>query len=167
MFGEEARSLARLVGTRQYQARLQASLAGLPGPVPRPGSDGEAAARPRLPYLLPVEGRLVAGVGEISDGGVHSRGLTFATRSQARILAPANGRIAFAGRFRSYGHVVIIDHGRGWSTVITDLASLGVARGQPVRRGALLGRAAADSPQVTVELRRQGRPVPVAQLIAG
>ena len=167
VFGEEARSLARLVGTRQYQARLEASLSSLPGPVPRPGSDGEAAARPRLPYRMPVEGRLLTGVGEISDGGVHSRGLTFAARPQARIVAPARGRIAFAAPFRSYGHVVIIAHGRGWSTVVTDLATLNVARGQLVERGALLGRAAANDPEVTVELRRQGRPVPLAQLITG
>ena len=169
VFGEEARALARLEGTRQYQARLEASLASLPGPIPRPGSEAEAAAnpRPRLPYLLPVEGQLLTGVGEISDGGVHSRGLTFATASRARIYAPANARVAFAGPFRSYGNVVILDHGRGWSTVLTNLGSLAVSRGQMVRRGDPVGRAAAESPQVTVELRRQGRPVPVAQLIAG
>ena len=167
VFGEEARALARLVGTRQYQARLEDSLSRLPGPVPRPGSDGEADGRPRLPYLVPVEGRLLTGVGEISDGGVHSRGLTFATRSRARILAPANGRVTYAAPFRSYGNVVIIDHGRGWSTVVTDLASLEVASGEQVRRGALIGRAGTNEPQVTVELRRQGRPVPLAQLIGG
>jgi septal ring factor EnvC (AmiA/AmiB activator) len=167
VLGEAARSLARQVGTSQFQARLEASLADLPGPVPRPGSDGEAASRPRLPYRIPVEGRLVTGVGEISDGGVHSRGLTFSTRPQSRVVAPARGRIAFAGPFRSYGHVVILDHGRGWSTVITNLATLGVARGQVVERGTLLGRTGPESADVTVELRRQGRPVPVAQLIGG
>jgi septal ring factor EnvC (AmiA/AmiB activator) len=104
-------------------------------------------------------------VGEISDGGVHSRGLTFATRAQARIVAPARARIVYAAPFRSYGHVVILDHGRGWSSVITNLATLNVVRGQLVERGALLGRAASGNPEVTVELRRQGRPVPVAQLI--
>jgi septal ring factor EnvC (AmiA/AmiB activator) len=51
--------------------------------------------------------------------------------------------------------------------VVTDLDSLGVARGQRVQRGALLGRAGTDSPRITVELRRQGRPVPVAQLMGG
>lgn len=167
VFGEEARGLARVAGTRRYQAALEASLARLPGPVPRPGGEAGASAGARLPYRLPVEGRLVTGVGEISDGGVHSRGLTFATAPRAPIVAPANGRIVFAAPFRSYGSVVIIDHGGGWSTVITHLDSVGVARGQAVRRGTLLGRAGARSPQVTVELRRQGRPVPVAQLVAG
>jgi len=166
-FGEEALALARLQDRRQFQARLAASLRALPGPVPRPGSAGEMSGGPELPYRLPVDGRLVTGVGEISDGGVHSRGLTFAVEPRARIVAPANGRVAYAGRFRSYGHVVVLDHGRGWTTVITDLATLGVAPGQRVRPGEPIGRAGADAPRVTVELRREGRPVPIAQLIAG
>ena len=167
VFGEEARALARTIGTREYQARLEQSLKQLPGPIPRPGTRPEPGGGPRLPYSLPVEGRLVTGVGEISDGGVHSRGLTFAPEPEARIIAPANARVAFAGPFLSYGNIAILDHGDGWSTLVTDLAALEVRRGQLVRRGALLGRAAARSPRVTVELRREGRPVPLAQLIAG
>ncbi|HEV2865476.1 MAG TPA: peptidoglycan DD-metalloendopeptidase family protein [Allosphingosinicella sp.] len=167
VFGEEARSLARTIGTRQYQAQLAARLGQLPGPIPRPGPPGGEPAQPQLPSTLPVEGRLVTGVGEISDAGVHSRGLTFEPAPDAAVVAPANGRIAYAGPFRSYGNVVIVDHGRGWSTVVTNLATLQVTRGQTVRRGALLGRAASQSPRVTVELRREGQPVPVAQLISG
>ncbi|WP_114953640.1 murein hydrolase activator EnvC family protein [Sphingosinicella terrae] len=166
-FGEEARALARLQDQRQFQARLAASLAELPGPLPRPGSESEPPPPPAIPYALPVEGRVVTGVGEISDGGVHSRGLTLAVAPGARVAAPAAGRVAYAAPFRSYGHVVILDHGRGWTTVVTDLATLGVTRGQRVRRGTPIGRAGSDSPRVTVELRREGRPVPVAQIIAG
>lgn len=167
VFGEEARALARTIGTRQFQARLAASLAELPGPLPRPGSAPGEGAGPQLPYILPVEGRLITGVGEISDGGVHSRGLTFEPDPRAPVVAPANARVAYAAPFRSYGNVVILDHGDGWSTVVTDLAELSVRGGQLVRRGTALGRAGARSPRVTVELRREGRPVPLAQLIAG
>jgi septal ring factor EnvC (AmiA/AmiB activator) len=163
-FGEEARTLAQTIGTRAYQAQLETGLSQLPGPLPRPGGPGGQAS-PRLPYGLPVTGRLVTGVGEISDGGVHSRGLTFATQSGSRAVAPANGRVLYAAPFRSYGNVVIIDHGRGWSTVVTNLGTLDVAAGQSVRRGATLGRT--GSAEVTVELRRAGRPVPIAQLIGG
>ncbi len=166
-FGEEARALSQLIGTRDYQTRLAASLSQLPGPLPRPARAGNAAVQPRLPYALPVSGRLVTGVGEISDGGVHSRGLTFETEPGTRVVAPADGRILHAAPFRSYGNVVIIDHGRGWTTVVTDLGPLQVAAGQSVRRGALIGRTAAANPRVTVELRRAGRPVPIAQIIAG
>ena len=164
--GEEARALSVTIGRRDYQTALAASLARLPGPIPRPGPV-EAGPAGAIPYSLPVEGRLITGVGEISDGGVHSRGLTFETEAGARVIAPAGGRIAYAAPFRRYGHVVIIDHGRGWSTVVTDLAALDVAPGRIVRRGAPLGRAGDDSPRITVELRRNGRPVPVAQLIGG
>ena len=163
---EEARELARRIGTREAQQRLEAQLAALPGPVPRPGP-ASRAPREALPYTLPVEGRLVSGVGEISDAGVHSRGLTFETEARAEVVAPADGRVVHASRFRSYGEVVIIDHGGGWTSVITDLASTGVSVGQRVRRGERIGRAGEREPRVSVELRRGGRPVAIAPLLAG
>jgi septal ring factor EnvC (AmiA/AmiB activator) len=169
VLGEEAQVLERDIGARGYQAALAASLARLPGPVPRPADPPGAAASvpPDLPYSVPVEGRLVTGVGEISGGGVHSRGLTFATAPEAPVVAPAAGRVVYAAPFRRYGNVVVIDHGRGWMSVLTDLGSLAVTAGQNVARGASLGRAESANPHVTVELRRDGRPVPVARLIGG
>ena len=166
VLGEEARALARRIGNRDQQARLAASLASLPPPLPRPGSGNAPPSTESLPYRLPVDGRLLTGVGEISDGGVHARGLTFATEAGARILAPARGRVLHAAPFRRYDYVVIIDHGGGWLTVITDLATARVSAGQIVARDDLLGFAGEDSPQVTVELRRNGRPVPLAQFVA-
>ena len=166
VLGEEARALARRIGNRDQQARLAASLAALPPPLPRPGSGNAPPSMESLPYRLPVDGRLLTGVGEISDGGVHARGLTFATEAGARILAPARGRVLHAAPFRRYDYVVIIDHGGGWLTVITDLATARVSAGQIVARDDLLGFAGEDSPQVTVELRRNGRPVPLAQFVA-
>ena len=164
--GEEARELARRAGTREAQERLGARLADLPGPVPRPNSGG-TPARGRAAYMLPVEGRLVTGVGELSDGGVHARGLTIAAAPDAEVVAPADGRIVHAGRFRSYGEVVIIDHGGGLQSVVTDLASLAVTVGQRVRRGDRIGRAGTEEPRVSIELRRAGRPVAIAPLLAG
>ena len=75
--------------------------------------------------------------------------------------------IPYAAPFRRYGNVVIIDHGGGWSSVITDLGNLRVRAGQNVRRGMPLGETGSGTPHVTVELRRDGRPVPVAQMIGG
>ncbi|HYJ81852.1 MAG TPA: peptidoglycan DD-metalloendopeptidase family protein [Allosphingosinicella sp.] len=160
-FGEEARDLAALAGTRAFQARLTRRLAELPGPAPRPGA---APARPRAPYyVLPVEGRLLTGTGEISDAGVHARGLTFATAAGAQAVAPRSGRIVFAARHRGYGEVVIIDHGGGWTTTVTDLAALAVGRGDRVRARQPIGRAGSN--QVTVELRKDGRPFPITLLL--
>lgn len=167
--GEEARELTAKMGTVQYQARLRASLVQLPAPTMRPGGRSTKAERPRRSprYLLPVEGRLVTGMGEISDAGVHARGLTFETRTAATVVAPAGGRVLYAGRFRGYGNIVVIDHGGGWTSTLTDLASLEVGAGVSVRRGQLLGRTGAGRPLVTVELRREGRPFPIAPLLTG
>jgi septal ring factor EnvC (AmiA/AmiB activator) len=169
VYGEQAQVLAGDIGTRDYQNRLSARLARLPGPLPRPDPGGATAVTDdeNLPYSLPVQGRIVTGVGEISDGGVHARGLTFETEAEAPVVAPAAGRVVYAAGFRGYGTVVIIDHGRGWMTVLTDLGGASVHIGQNVARGEAIGRAGPGTPRVTVELRRNGRPLPVAQMIAG
>ncbi|HTU12902.1 MAG TPA: peptidoglycan DD-metalloendopeptidase family protein [Allosphingosinicella sp.] len=166
VFGEEARVVAGRIDTRQSEESLTAALARLPGPVPRPGAPGDAPAD-AIPYSLAVEGRLVTGVGEISDGGVHSRGLTIEAAAEAPVIAPAAGRIVYAAPFRRYAHVVIIDHGNGWTSVITNLATLDVANGATVQRGQALGRTGPGSPRLTLELRRNGRPVPFAQFLGG
>jgi septal ring factor EnvC (AmiA/AmiB activator) len=164
--GEEARDLAARAGTRSFQDALRRRLAALPGPVPRPGAQSGTPPRAGPTYILPVAGRLVTGMGEISDAGVHARGITFAPTSGAEVIAPAPGRIAYAGPFRGYGEIVVIDHGSGWTSTITDLASLGVRVGDTVRARQALGRVAQRDPRVTVELRRNGRPFPIAPLIA-
>jgi septal ring factor EnvC (AmiA/AmiB activator) len=162
-FGERARDLAALEDSRQFQAQLRASLSELPGPAPRPVNPPQAGAR-RL-YLLPVEGRLVTGTGEISDAGVHARGLTFEAAAGQPVVAPDPGRVAYAGRFRSYGEIVVIDHGHGWLTAITNLGTLAVKAGDRVRRGDPLGRTGDAASRVSVELRHNGDPVAITGLI--
>jgi murein hydrolase activator len=160
-FGEEAREIAALAGTRAFQARLGRRLSELPGPAFRPGA---APARARPPYyVLPVNGRLLRGTGEISDAGVHARGLTFEPAAGARAVAPRAGRVAYAERYRGYGEVVIIDHGGGWTTTMTNLSGLAVKRGDRVRARQPLGRTGAG--EVTVELRKDGRPFPITLLL--
>ncbi|WP_298815000.1 peptidoglycan DD-metalloendopeptidase family protein [uncultured Sphingomonas sp.] len=159
--GERARDIVdRLRGVGDAQGTL-ASLLALPGPP-----IAAVAAEIASPYRLPVRGRLVTGFGELSDNGVRARGLTFAVAPAARVVAPAAGRIVFAQPFRGFGTVVIIDHGQGWVTLLTGLGRLSVAREQRVAAGALIGAAGAgEPPQVTVELRRRGRPIDLSMLI--
>ena len=168
-FGEEARDLAARMGTREYQSRMQRRLAGLPGPVLRPPLPGPVQLAPPAPnapdYRLPVAGRLVTGTGEISGAGVHARGLVFETARAAQVIAPAAGRIIHAGPFRGYGTVVIIDHGAGWTSVLTGLAETGLKIGDAVAPGAVIGQAAGARPEVSVELRQAGRPVAITTLL--
>jgi septal ring factor EnvC (AmiA/AmiB activator) len=57
----------------------------------------------------------------LPPNGVRARGLTFAACAGTGVVAPAAGRIAFAGPFRRRAGVVIIDHGGGWATLLTDV----------------------------------------------
>ena len=168
--GERARDLVDQMQTTTSAATTGAALAQLPGPLPRPAQPGEIVpgafswTTASAPWKLPVAGKLVTGFGEVSDAGVTSRGLTFAVAGEADVAAPAAGRVVYAGPFRGYGNVVIIDHKGGWTTLISGLGTLLVKLNQPVGQGALIGAAQpGDDRRVTVELRRKGRPVdPVA-----
>lgn len=162
---EEARDLTELMGTREYQARIRQDLASLPGPILRPGTKPDPQSGAPAAYILPAEGRVLTGTGEISDAGVHARGLTLATAPGAPIAAPRAGRVAYAGRFRSYGTIVIIEHGGGWTSVVTDLSEARVSVGQNVRMGEVIGRARSSDPRISIELRRNGRPFPIAALL--
>ena len=171
--GEQARDIGELMGRIDSAASIRSRLEMLPGPVLRPTQPGalralpvETAAAPAASpaYRLPVVGTVVTGLGEVSETGIKARGLTMATRPSAQVVAPANGRIAFAGPFRGYGNIVVIDHGLGWTTVITSLASLNVKVGETINQGTPLGRTGADGPMITVELRRRGTPVDIARL---
>jgi septal ring factor EnvC (AmiA/AmiB activator) len=164
--GEEARSLASLMDTLDYQTEVRRSLSGLPGPALRPGASTAPAAASPPAYLVPVQGRVVTGMGEISDAGVHARGLTFETPVNSPVVAPRGGRVAYAGPFRDYGAIVILDHGGGWTTLVTHLASVRVRLGQRLAAGEALGRTGSTRSRVTVELRRNGQPVAIAPLIA-
>ena len=171
--GEAARDAVDRIGELGDQADMRADLAALPDPVARPGDlgrrgDGLAlAAWPYydVPYRLPVAGRLVTGLGEVSAAGVRSRGLTLATASDATVIAPAAGRVAYARRFGDYGTIVILDHGDGWTTLITGLSSADVVRGQAVAQGTPIGQTGGGTPEVTIELRRRGRPVDMIPLL--
>jgi septal ring factor EnvC (AmiA/AmiB activator) len=171
--GEEARDITELMSGIDSATAVRARLEALPGPILRPAEPSAirslptdtAVATASIPaYRLPVVGQVVTGLGEISEAGVRARGLTIATRPGAQVVAPTSGRIAFAGPFRGYGNIVVIDHGLGWTSLLTSLAALDVKVGDNVDAGAPIGRAGQDRPTITVELRRRGTPVDIAKL---
>ncbi len=172
--GEQARDLVDLMENMGEAAETRAALEALPGPLPRP-AEGEAATPDTTPatkrsgpppYRLPVSGTVVTGLGELSDTGVRARGLTLATWPGAQVVAPTAGRVIYAGRFRRYGNIVILDHGDGWTSLVAGLDAVMVKVGDTLIQGTPLGRAPQrKGPRITVELRRQGRPVDLAQLL--
>ncbi|MET3825209.1 septal ring factor EnvC (AmiA/AmiB activator) [Sphingomonas sp. PvP055] len=167
--GETARELVDLMDQAGAETTTERALAALPGPEPRPGVAGATMGAiwpDGAPYRLPTTGKLVTGFGEVSDAGVRSRGLTVAPTAGAPVVAPAAGRVAFAGPFRGYGTIVILDHGAGWTSLVSGLGATSVAVGTQVGAGAPIGTAPAGAaPRVTVELRRRDRPVDLTPLL--
>ena len=174
--GERARDIVDLMDKLEVAGYVRQSLATLSGPLLRPAQPGAAglpaaeqpvAAGASPTYRMPVVGALVTGMGELAESGIRARGLTIETQPGAQAVAPSQGRVAFAGPYRGYGQIVIVDHGQGWTTLITGLHRLSVAVGADVRQGDPLGVAPGGKARVTVELRRNGRPVDIVPLLAG
>jgi septal ring factor EnvC (AmiA/AmiB activator) len=116
-------------------------------------------ARGRMPY--PVRGRIVTRYGEHNDVGTINKGLVIATRGAAQVVAPYDGHVAFAGEFRGYGLLLIIEHGEGYHTLLAGMDRIDSTVGQRVVAGEPVGiMGGADArPTLYVELRRNGQPV--------
>lgn len=160
--GIEAERLNERDAAQRSAARLAAELGRFPGAPRRPSPPESQRPPAAFRWRLPVAAPVTTGLAQISPAGVRSRGLTFATARGATVLAPASGRIAFAGPFRRHDGVVIVDHGGGWMTLMTEVRTR-LPVGSRVRAGDPLGAALGP---VTVELTLEGRPQPAA-LIAG
>ncbi len=167
---EQARDLTGLVGELDKAGRLRNELAALPGPVLRPALPHAAQvaadiapiavpANAPAQYLLPVAGRLVTGFGTFGEGPLPSRGISLVARGGAQVVAPGAGRVVFAGPYRGYGTIVIIEHGGGWTSLVTGLTALDTRVGRSVLAGSPLGTAGPGRPVITLELRKDGTPL--------
>ena len=129
-----------------------------PGPIP------EAPSRDTH-VMAPVAGHLVQRWGTHTDTGA-AQGVTYAPPALAVVTAPCRGQVDFAGAFRSYGHMVILDCGHGYRFVLAGLERLDVAIGQTVQSGSPLGRMPdwqagieTGRPALYVQLRHGGKAV--------
>jgi septal ring factor EnvC (AmiA/AmiB activator) len=71
----------------------------------------------------------------------------------------ADGKVAFADYYQSYGPMVILDHGGGWFTLYTHLAGLDVGKGQVLKAGEAVGAVGetVDGPRLGFEIRHQAQ----------
>ena len=121
----------------------------------------------------PVAGNVVKAFGEAGEAGP-ATGVSYGAPPAARVSAPCGGRVVFAGPFRSFGQLMIIDCGGGYHFVLAGLDRLDVAVGRPVQPGEPVGIMAAwdprtpgSRPQLYVELRDHGQPINPAPYLRG
>ncbi|MCH2394871.1 murein hydrolase activator EnvC family protein [Oceanibaculum sp.] len=110
----------------------------------------------------PVQGKLVHGYGERSEPGGTARGIVLAGRPEAVIVAPFDGQVVYAGKFRGYGQILIIDHGNGYHSLLAGLGRIDSVVGQYLLAGEPvggLGRDGENAQELYLELRRNGEPI--------
>jgi len=121
-------------------------------------SSGFAKAKGSL--SLPVRGRIVSHYGEQQNGGMFSKGLTLSTRSHAQVVAPFDGTVVFAGPFRSYGDMIIVEHDGGYLSLLAGLGSIDVEMGQMLLAGEPVGVMPDDtSAKLYIEIRKDNQPI--------
>lgn len=111
--------------------------------------------------VFPAKGNVVERFGQPNEVGVINKGISIATRKGAQIIATHDGQVAFAGPFRGYGLLLIIDHGEGYHTLLAGMARIDANVGQKLTAGEPVGIMGEDEakPALYIELRRQGQPV--------
>ena len=198
----KASSLKDLIASLEAQAdkarkaadAAKAAAAGQPGDVQASdGNDGgdKTASLASLPVpegnrltatapfsalqgqiALPVTGRIKRRFGADDGNGAVMLGDMLATQSGAIVTAPADGNVLYAGPFRSYGQLLILNAGDGYHVVLAGMSRISVVTGQSVLAGEPVGamgeaRVASTSvskngnatPELYVEFRKDGKPV--------
>jgi len=162
--------------TRAERAAARAALEGrtAPGSFKDPRRLAPAATfgsvRGLLP--LPVNGVKIRNFGDPDPMGGAEKGLSIATRAGAQVTAPCDGLVVYAGPFRSYGQVLILDAGGGYHVLLMGLERISVDPGQFVLTGepvaamgggsqiaAATAGISSSRPVLYIEFRKDGTPI--------
>jgi septal ring factor EnvC (AmiA/AmiB activator) len=164
----KAAEIASLKGT-------PAALNGKPnlGALKDPGrlSPAIAFASAKGLFALPVNGVKIREFGGSDGVGGAEKGISLATRAGAQVTTPCDGWVVYAGPFRSYGQLLILNAGGGYHVLIAGMERISVNIGQFVLTGepvATMGTtsqvasiiaANASQPVLYIEFRKDGTPI--------
>ena len=138
---------------------------------PKRTSPAIAFASAKGLFKLPVNGRKIRDFGSSDDSGGMEKGISLATRPGAQVTTPCDGWVVYAGPFRSYGQLLILNAGGGYHVLIAGMERISVNIGQFVLTGepvATMGTtsqvvsilaANASQPVLYVEFRKDGTPI--------
>jgi septal ring factor EnvC (AmiA/AmiB activator) len=128
-----------------------------------------ASLRGRVP--IPVNGVKLKEYGAPDGIGGVEKGVSIATRAGAQVTAPADGWVVYAGPFRSYGQLLILNAGSGYHILLAGMERISVDLGQFVLTGepvAVMGNGShiaailatgSSQPVLYIEFRKDGIPV--------
>jgi septal ring factor EnvC (AmiA/AmiB activator) len=159
---------------RAEQERLEreAAIAAMPVPEANRLTGPQPFSTLLNQVAFPVTGRFARRFGDDDGNGGVMHGDTVTTQSGAIVTAPSDGDVLYAGPFRSYGQLLILNAGDGYHVVLAGMGRISVAAGQSVLAGEPIGamseaKVASTSasgngntaPELYVEFRKDGKPV--------
>lgn len=112
---------------------------------------------------IPVSGSVRIRYGEKNDMGARSEGVTIEGRAGSVVVAPMGGIVRYAGSFKRFGNIVIIEHQKGFHSLLAGLGKIdtvvgrSLSAGEPV--GFLLPPDQGGKASLYYELRLDGNPV--------
>ena len=111
--------------------------------------------------VYPASGTLTLRYGELDEFGASSKGLTLITRAGAVVVAPYDGQVEFAGPFKGYGQILIIQHGDGYHSLLAGLDRIDEVVGDWLVAGEPVGvmGSGEPKPRLYLELRHNGQPI--------
>jgi len=124
----------------------------------------QQAARGSIKW--PVAGQQLRHFGDKDADGVRSEGVAFATLSGAPVVAPAAGRVVFAGPFKGYGPIIILQHQGGFHSFLAGFGRIDAGMGDDVEAGEPLGVMpvkTGSKPELYFEWRQGSEPVDPAR----
>jgi septal ring factor EnvC (AmiA/AmiB activator) len=133
------------------------SVKGLPA-----GLTGTPISSQRGKLPTPVIGRIVGRFGQALGTGLTRKGMKLQTTPGAQVVALYEGRIVYAGKFRGYGELLIMEHGEGYHSLLSGLSRIDSTMGQWVVSGepvGVMGPSNRRNPILYVEFRRNGQPI--------
>ncbi len=156
---------------REAKAKAAAEDTARPGTLPASlGGEAPSISKARGMLPFPAVGRLTGRYGQATGTGLTRKGITIETRAGAQVVSPYEGRVVFAGPFRKYGQLLIIEHGEGYYSLLAGLARIDGVIGQWILGGepvGIMGRPENGNPALYMELRRNGQPInPLPWLVA-
>ncbi|MET0181873.1 MAG: peptidoglycan DD-metalloendopeptidase family protein [Caulobacterales bacterium] len=169
----DARAAERRAQDFARQARNLRELTTRVAQTPRAGAPRSTATLPAS-WIAPVNGAIIRAYGARAGSAPAAQGATLRARAGSQVVAPAPGEIAYAGPFRGYGNVLILNVAGGYAVVLTGMTTLRARAGETVSAGQPIGELApatasgADisAPELYVEVRRDGQPVDPGRWLA-
>lgn len=121
---------------------------------------GKSFAKAKGHLSKPARGAIVIAYGEETSKGVTSKGISIKTRAQAQVISPYDGSVIFAGPFRGYGKLIIIEHGEGYMSLLAGMKDIDCEVGQMLLAGEPVGQMPdGESSNLYMELRKNNKPI--------